>query len=91
MFDEIKSLMEKISSLQSLLISIIKPHDLQNELVSLMSDLFGQETGNLIKDNLKGKNPEIILEKWKGMMEKILGTENASKEIDAIISKFKET
>jgi hypothetical protein len=61
---------------------------MNKELVQLIEQLFGPDTSKVILEHSKRKDPKAFLSEWTQMMAKIVGPENAQKQLRAIMMKY---
>jgi len=78
---EVQMLMDKTT----LLIEVIPAKE---DAIKLMQNLFGPDAGKLVDKYAQEKKPELLLKEFKGILSKLVGPENAEKQMEGLYAKY---
>ena len=60
----------------------------KEDAIKLMENLFGPQAGKLVEKHAKEKNPELLLKEFKSILSKLVGPENAEKQMAELYEKY---
>ena len=69
----------------TLLIEVIPAKE---DAIKLMQNLFGPDAGKLVDKYAQEKKPELLLKEFKGILSKLVGPENAEKQMEGLYAKY---
>jgi len=60
----------------------------QEDAVKLMQNLFGPKASKMVEKYAQEKNPELLLNEFKQILSKLVGPENAEKQLHELYEKY---
>lgn len=86
---QIQEIVDKVVNLgKKPLLAKAEPSLAKEDAVKLMHKLFGPQASKMVENQTFNKKPELLLQEFKGILSKLVGPQNAEKQLKELYAKY---